>query len=114
MSKPLLLQWVKHFNKADADQLANLYHENATNHQMPFPSPVIGRKAIKEMFSSEFSRNTMVCQIEQIHECGEYTILEWSDPDGLRGCGFFQIKNGKILNQRGYWDLLTFQQIHRK
>ncbi|HGO5493614.1 TPA: steroid delta-isomerase, partial [Klebsiella oxytoca] len=30
---------------------------------------------------------------------------------GLRGCGFFQIVNNKILFQRGYWDKLSFLKL---
>lgn len=34
------------------------------------------------------------------------------DPLGLRGCGFFRVKDGKIVFQRGYWDKLTFLSLH--
>jgi hypothetical protein len=37
--------------------------------------------------------------------------FEWKDPAGLRGCGFFWIKDGKIAFQRGYWDKLTFLRL---
>ncbi len=43
----------------------------------------------------------MVCIPEVIHEAGEWAILEWRDPLGLRGCGFFQGVNGSIRFQRG-------------
>jgi hypothetical protein len=39
-------------------------------------------------------------------------ILEWSDPLGLRGCGFFHILDEKIAFQRGYWDKLSFLRLH--
>ena len=39
-------------------------------------------------------------------------ILEWSDPLGLRGCGFFHIVDDKIAFQRGYWDKLSFLKLH--
>jgi hypothetical protein len=39
-------------------------------------------------------------------------ILEWSDPLGLRGCGFFRIVDEKIAFQRGYWDKLSFLRLH--
>ena len=39
-------------------------------------------------------------------------ILEWRDPLGLRGCGFFHVKHGKITFQRGYWDKLSFLKLH--
>jgi len=50
----------------------------------------------------------MHCNIEKIHEADDWAILEWTDPLGLRGCGFFQIKAGKIAFQRGYFDQLSF------
>ncbi len=50
----------------------------------------------------------MVCQVENLFEDGEWAILEWSDPLGVRGCGFFQVKNGQIVFQRGYFDKLSF------
>jgi hypothetical protein len=33
------------------------------------------------------------------------------DRHGLRGCGFFKVEHGKIVPQRGYWDL-TFLKLH--
>lgn len=50
----------------------------------------------------------MVCQVENLFEDGDWAILEWSDPLGLRGCGFFHIKEGKITFQSGYFDKLSF------
>ena len=41
-------------------------------------------------------------------EDGDWAILEWRDPDGLRGCGFFNVIDGRIHFQRGYWDRLSF------
>lgn len=105
--KQILLGWVDAFNKADADALAGFYDENAINHQV-VTEPLLGRQAIKKMFEEEFSRAEMVCIIENIFEDGEWAIMEWKDPKGLRGCGFFHIKSDKIIFQRGYWDKLSF------
>ena len=55
----------------------------------------------------------MLCVIENLFEDGEWAILEWRDPLGLRGCGFFYIQEGRIAFQRGYWDKLSFSQLHR-
>jgi len=30
----------------------------------------------------------------------------------LRGCGFFQVRDGLIRFQRGYWDRLSFLRLH--
>ena len=105
--KEVLLKWIDAFNKGDADALAGLYHENAINHQIA-NEPVYGREAIKTMFSHEFSAAEMVCMVENIFEDGDWAIMEWKDPKGLRGCGFFHVVNNKILFQRGYWDKTSF------
>jgi len=109
--KELIKKWVDLFNEGNADEIANLYHEDAVNHQVA-NKPVIGKKAIRQMFIEEFSSAKMVCIIENIFEDGEWGILEWKDPLGLRGCGFFEIQDGKIKFQRGYWDKLSFLRLH--
>ena len=99
--------WVEAFNRADVEALARFYHEDAVNHQVA-NAPIAGRAAIRENLVQEFAAATMVCIIENLFEDGEWAILEWRDPLGLRGCGFFHVVDGKIAFQRGYWDRLTF------
>lgn len=79
---------------------------------MKEPCPVAGKEAIRRMFAGEFATAKMVCIVENIFEDGEWAILEWKDPLGLRGCGFFHIKNNLIVYQRGYWDKLSFLKQH--
>lgn len=43
---------------------------------------------------------------------GDVVALEWKDPVGLRGCGFFTVKDDLIIFQRGYWDRLSFHRLH--
>lgn len=107
----LVRAWVRAFNDADADRLAAFYRDDAVNHQVA-ESPVEGRDAIRRMFHDGFAAATMVCIVENIFEDGEWAILEWRDPLGMRGCGFFHIVEGKIVLQRGYWDKLTFLRQH--
>lgn len=109
--RELIQLWVKIFNEADAEKLASLYADNAINHQVN-TEPVNGKTAIHAMFKKEFETAEMVCLVENIFEDGEWAILEWKDPLGLRGCGFFHVKNDKIIFQRGYWDKLSFLRIH--
>lgn len=103
--------WVEAFNQADADLISSYYSENAINHQVA-NREVSGKDAIRTMFKEEFSAADMVCIVENIFQDGEWAILEWKDPLGLRGCGFFQIQHGKIVFQRGYWDKLSFLKQH--
>jgi ketosteroid isomerase-like protein len=109
--KELVKAWIDAFNRADADELAAFYAENAVNHQVA-EQPVEGRAAIRAMFAREFAAAEMVCIQENILEDGDWAILEWRDPKGLRGCGFFHVRNGKIQLQRGYWDKLSFLRLH--
>ena len=109
--KQLVEAWVAAFNRADADGLAAFYAKDAINHQVA-ESPVEGRAAIRQMFETEFARAKMVCIVENIFQDGEWAILEWRDPLGLRGCGFFRVVDGRIRFQRGYWDKLSFLRLH--
>lgn len=104
-------KFVQAFNDADSERLAGLYAENAVNHQVA-EQPVEGREAIRRMFENSFAEAGMVCIVENIFEDGDWAILEWRDPLGLRGCGFFHVIDSQIVFQRGYWDKLTFLRQH--
>ncbi len=109
-TKSVIENWVSAFNDADIDRLMALYDDNATNHQVAY-EPLRGKEEIRQLFEVEFGRASMVCQIENLFEDGEWAILEWSDPLGLRGCGFFKVENGRITFQRGYFDKLSFYRV---
>ena len=109
--KELIEKWVEAFNEGNAEKISAFYHDDAINHQVN-TEPVVGKSAIREMFENEFNQADMVCIIENIFEDNDWGILEWKDPLGLRGCGFFQIENNKIIFQRGYWDKLSFLRQH--
>jgi len=110
-AKSIVEMWVEAFNSGNADAIAEFYSEDAINHQVA-ESPVEGKEAIREMFTREFSQAEMTCLVENIFEDGEWAILEWKDPLGLQGCGFFHVQEGKIVIQRGYWDKLSFLRMH--
>src|SRR6187200_1956909 len=103
----LIGAWVEDFNRADVDALADYYRDAAVN-QQGAEAPVHGRAAIRQMFADGFATAKMVCIIENLFVDGEWAILEWRDPLGLRGCGFFKIVGGEIVFQRGYFDQLSF------
>jgi hypothetical protein len=107
-----VLKWVEVFNRGNAEEIAAFYHPTAVNHQVT-QDPVEGRDAIRAMFAREFAAAKMVCIVENIFEDGDVAILEWRDPLGLRGCGFFHLREGKIAFQRGYWDKLSFLKLHK-
>jgi len=109
--REVLALWVARFNAGDVDGLAELYADCATNHQVAL-EPVEGKRAIRQMFAREFATAKMRCIPENVFQDGEWAILEWRDPQGLRGCGFFHVQQGRIVFQRGYWDKLSFLRLH--
>lgn len=109
--KALLTRWIDAFNSADVETLSSFYAEDAINHQVA-NEPVAGKVAIRQMFEKEFSNAQMTCIPENIFQDGEWAILEWKDPNGLRGCGFFRIESDLIVFQRGYWDKLSFLKLN--
>lgn len=105
-------KWIDAFNRADIEKLQSLYANDAINHQLPNEA-MYGKEAIGNMFRNEFAvAPEMHCIKEQIISEGEWAVLEWSDPKGFRGCGFFLIKDDLIQMQRGYWDKLSFQKLY--
>lgn len=110
--RALVQAWVEAFNRADGDALAGFYAEDAVNHQVA-EAPVAGRQAIREMFASGLAMTKMVCVPENLFEEGEWAILEWRDPQGLRGSGFFHVVKGRIVLQRGYGDKLALLRSHK-
>jgi limonene-1,2-epoxide hydrolase len=108
--RDIVSAWVDAFNREDVDALAALYHADAINHQVA-ESPVGGVENIRAMFKAGFDTAEMVCIRENLFEDGEWAILEWRDPKGLRGCGFFHVVDGRIALQRGYWDKLSFLRL---
>ncbi len=109
--REIVQAWVAAFNAGDAERIGAFYTEDAVNHQVT-QDPVNGREAITRMFRDEFAQADMTCLVENLFEDGDWAILEWKDPLGLRGCGFFHIVDGKIAFQRGYWDMLSFLRMH--
>lgn len=109
--KHLVKAWVDAFNRADVEALAALYSDDAINHRVA-EGPVKGREAIAKMFAADFAAADMVLIVENIFQDGEWAILEWRDPLGLPGCGFFRVVRDKIVFQRGDWDKLSFLRLY--
>ena len=124
--REVVLEWVAAYNARDPRALAELYHEDATNHQVALGEPMVGKEQMLESFTAFFHAfPDNFTHIEQLFESGgEWAILEWHGgatwkgeldgraPNGksftLRGCGFFHVVDGKIAFQRGYFDRATW------
>lgn len=128
-SKELLNKWIGYFNGKELDEVVNCYAENAVNFQIATGEPSIGHKQIR-FDTAEFFKGfpDAWAKIENLMSDGDWAAWEWVGggtfegefydnlPTGksfeIRGCGFFQFKDNKIILQRGYWDKLSwFSQI---
>ncbi len=109
--KELLLNWIDTFNHIDAEALSEFYADDATNHQV-VSDPVVGKAAIYQRFVEEYALAEMICIPQNIFEDKEWAIMEWRDPKGFRGCGFFHFVDGKLIFQRGYMDKLSFLKMN--
>ena len=128
-SKELLQIWIEAFNNKDLETVVNCYSEDATNFQIATGEPSIGHKQIRED-TAEFFRGfpDAWANVENLISDKNWAAWEWigggtfkskfydNKPTGksfeIRGCGFFQFKDEKIILQRGYWDKESwFSQI---
>lgn len=60
------------------------------------------------LFQKGSAENNLINDKKQIH----FILIFSYKAQGLRGCGFFHIKNDKIVFQRGYWDKLSMHKFH--
>ena len=96
--KEILQEWIDCFNAADAVALANLYAQDAINHQVA-NTPVIGKTAIHKMFVNEFATSKMVCIVEHIFEDGEWAIMEWEIRSGCEDADSSMCKTIKSFSK---------------
>jgi len=108
------------FVARDVDALCALYADDAVNHQVA-EAPLRGKAAIRRGFE-EFFRAfpDETTEVLNLFEDGDWGIWEWRGGNphappaapAVHGCGFFQVRDGLIVFQRGYWDRLTFLRAH--
>ena len=128
-SKELLQVWIEAFQARDLEKVVNCYAENAVNFQIATNEPSVGREQIK-IDTAEFFQGfpDAWSKVENLMSDSVWAAWEWigggtfkgefygNQPTGksfeVRGCGFFQFENDRIILQRGYWDKISwFSQI---
>lgn len=99
--------WVAAFNAVDVDAALDLYADDATLHVV-FADKTEGKGAIRGLFEMYFRASDLYCEVRHLHAAGDTAVLEWVDRKGLPGCNVFRIADGQIIEQRNYFDQLTF------
>jgi uncharacterized protein (TIGR02246 family) len=110
-TRSVLEVWIERFNAGDSAGIAALYAPDAVNHQVAL-EPVAGREQIEQMHREVFAAEPLECIPVNVLVDGEWAALEWVDPQGFRGSGFFHIVDGQIALQRGYWDSAGLTRTH--
>ena len=130
MEPKLLLQtWIDAFQRRDVDAVVACYANDAVNFQVAAGEPAVGIEQIRKD-TIEFFKGfpDAWSRVENLLGDGDWAAWEWvgggtfsgefygNQPTGssfeIRGCGFFNFCDGKIVYQRGYWDKLSwFKQV---
>ena len=127
--KHLLQNWIDSFQRRDLEAVVACYADDAVNFQVAAGEPSVGIEQIKRD-TAEFFRGfpDAWSRVDNLIGDGDWAAWEWfgggtfagefygNKPTGkifeLRGCGFFNFRDGKIIYQRGYWDKLSwFKQV---
>lgn len=128
-SVELLQNWIDAFQACDVDRVAACYADDAVNFQVATDEPAIGRIQIREDTAAFFKAFPDAwSRVENLIGNGDRAAWEWigggtflsefagveptSRSFQIRGCGFFEFRDGLIVSQRGYWDRYSwFSQI---
>ena len=127
--KQLLQKWIDAFQRWDTDAVVACYADDAVNFQIAAGEPAVGIEQIR-LDTAEFFQGfpDAWSRVDNLMSDGDWAAWEWlgggtftgefygNQPTGktfeIRGCGFFNFRDGKIVYQRGYWDKLSwFKQI---
>ena len=127
--KYLLQNWIDAFQRCDLEAVVACYADVAVNFQVAAGEPSVGIEQIRRD-TAEFFRGfpDAWSRVENLMGDRDWAAWEWvgggtfagefygNRPSGktfeIRGCGFFNFRDGKIIYQRGYWDKLSwFKQV---
>jgi steroid delta-isomerase-like uncharacterized protein len=121
--------WADAYNRHDAEAAALLYREDVVNEQLPWGKAVRGREAMRATYLKVFQAfPDLRVDLEHVMARGDRVVVEWrfsgtqrgefaGHPPThrsfqLRGCEVFQIVEGRIQSQQGYWDKASlFEQL---
>ena len=113
----IIIDFIEAWNQMDFDSISNALDENIFYHNIPM-EPLNGKEAALNFLTSLADCESIFWELTFIAENGNAVLTERIDnfnyKDGrkisLPVMGTFEVKNGKILKWRDYFDLSTFQK----
>ena len=113
----VIIDFIEAWNQMDFDSISSALDENIFYHNIPM-EPLNGKEAALNFLTSLADCESIFWELTFIAENGNAVLTERIDnfnyKDGrkisLPVMGTFEVKNGKILKWRDYFDLSTFQK----
>ena len=113
----VIIDFIEAWNRMDFDSISSALDENIFYHNIPM-EPLNGKEAALNFLTSLADCESIFWELTFIAENGNAVLTERIDnfnyKDGrkisLPVMGTFEVKNGKIIKWRDYFDLSTFQK----
>ena len=113
----VIIDFIEAWNQMDFDSISNSLDENIFYHNIPM-EPLNGKEAALSFLTGLADCESIFWELIFIAENGNAVLTERIDnfnyKDGrkisLPVMGTFEVKNGKIIKWRDYFDLSTFQK----
>ena len=114
-NQALVERFLAAWQRADPEELATYFTDDAVYHNMPEPQPMQGREAIEAFFRTNLPPGIQASfEILNIATRGDVVLTERVDNFALRDrtasipvMGAFEIRDGRIAIWRDYFDLQT-------
>ena len=101
--------------RKNVDELMRYFADDAVYHNIPVP-PVEGAAAIRKVFEGFVGAFSIVLDVVNIASSGDLVFTERVDRFDMDGRrfdlpvnGVFELRDGKIVSFRDYFDLATFE-----
>lgn len=102
--------------RKNVDELMSYFAPDAVYHNIPVP-PIVGADAIRKVFEGFVGAFSIVLDVVNIASKGDVVFTERVDRFEMNGKrfdlpvnGVFELRGGKIVSFRDYFDLASFER----
>jgi len=102
--------------RKNIDELMSYFAPSAVYHNIPVP-PIVGADAIRKTFEGFLGAFSIVLDVVNLAANGDLVFTERVDRFEMNGKrfdlpvnGVFELRNGKIVSFRDYFDLASFER----